>query len=121
MGSPNPIWIGDFNFPMINFRENICNDRDYDEVFEAVTGHGLDQLIEESTHDGGNQLDLMFAGPESKLASFKVEPQLDDFDHRLQTWAGYLTVKTFEISRFCPLLETFLEKLLEIHLKPKPN
>ena len=82
MGSQNPLWMGDFNFPMISFQDNLCHDREYDEVFEAITGHGLDQLIDESTHSGGNQLDLLFSGPESKLASFRVEPQLDDFDHR---------------------------------------
>ena len=82
IGSPNPIWIGDFNFPMIDFKEGLCHDREYDEVFEAIASHGLDQLIDESTHSGGNQLDLLFAGPESKLASLRVEPQIDEYDHR---------------------------------------
>ena len=81
MGSNNPIWIGDFNFPMISFQDGVCNDRDYDDVFEAVTCHGLDQLIDESTHSGGNQLDLLFSGPDSKLASFKVRSQTNNWQN----------------------------------------
>ena len=58
----NILVLGDFNIPSINwalFPAQIPEE--YSEVFNFFIHNGFDQLIHQTTHDGGNILDLCFA------------------------------------------------------------
>ena len=94
-GSANPIWIGDFNCPKIDFKNQVCNDEHHMGIFEAINSHGLDQIIEEPTHRGGNCLDLLFIGSETMLANHKVEERSEDQDHHAIT--GEILVNVPEV------------------------
>ena len=81
-GDDNFIWLGDFNLAdKCDFDEDIVINNKYSPLFNAITSHGKDQLVEDKTHVRGNKLDLIFANTDNNLTSIEIQDKFESLDH----------------------------------------
>ena len=81
-GNENFIWLGDFNLAdKCDFDEDIVINNKYMPLFNAITSHGKDQLVQGQTHIKGNKLDLIFANTDNNLTSIEVQDKFETLDH----------------------------------------
>lgn len=77
----NTLVIGDFNMPGVNWEE-LMGERKLDEFLETMEAEGLEQLVNFSTHNKGNILDLVVS-KECNVTSVSEFGRLGNSDHSL--------------------------------------
>jgi hypothetical protein len=77
----NTIIIGDFNAPDIDWDQGQAGPRGR-KIFTAAVEANMDQLVNFSTHSGGNKLDLVLTNCPQRILSVSEEGKLGNSDHR---------------------------------------
>ena len=72
LNNSNPILIGNFNYPGIDWR-NSTSDSKGRTFLEACIENGLYQLVDFPTHTKGNTLDLVLSNSAEKIRSVTAE------------------------------------------------
>jgi len=78
----NSIFIGDFNFPGINW-EFETSDRKGASFLKSTKDNYLEQLIDFKTHIRGNTLDLLFTNQPDKIINIEALGNLGNSDHSI--------------------------------------
>ena len=78
----NSIFIGDFNFPTINWRDH-TSDRNCENFVQCVLDNNFEQLVTFPTHVRGNILDLVFANRPENILNIKALGNLSNSDHTI--------------------------------------
>ena len=78
----NDIFIGDFNFPNINWN-NLTSDRPSEAFLQSTIDNGLDQLIDFPTHIRGNILDIILTNRPENIISVEPLGNLANSDHSI--------------------------------------
>ena len=78
----NYIFIGDFNFPGINW-EYETSDRKGANFLQCTKDNYLEQLIDFKTHIRGNTLDLLFSNHPDKILTIEPLGNLGNSDHSI--------------------------------------
>jgi hypothetical protein len=76
----NTIIIGDFNAPDIDWDHGQAGPRGR-KIFTAAVEANMDQLVNFSTHRGGNKLDLVLTNCPQRILSVSEEGKLGNSDH----------------------------------------
>jgi hypothetical protein len=76
----NTIIIGDFNAPDIDWDQGQAGPRGR-KIFTAAVEANMDQLVNFSTHSGGNKLDLVLTNCPQRILSVSEEGKLGNSDH----------------------------------------
>ena len=80
--APNPtIFVGDFNYPKINWENQTTNDRKSDNFLQAVQDNFLTQHVNFATHNSGNILDLVLTNKDELLHGVDDTGFIDSSDH----------------------------------------
>jgi hypothetical protein len=74
------IFIGDFNTPDINWREEQSSAK-YRKILESVLGAEMVQLVDFSTHEKGNILDLILTNCSNRIIDVQETGKLGNSDH----------------------------------------
>ena len=80
--SKNSIFIGDFNFPGINW-EYETSDRKGANFLQCTKDNYFEQLIDFKTHIRGNTLDLLFSNQPDKIINIEPLGNLGNSDHSI--------------------------------------
>ena len=78
----NSIFVGDFNFPSINWHE-YTSDRGSEPFLHCVLENGFEQLVDFPTHIRGNTLDLVLANKPENILSVEPVGNLGNSDHSI--------------------------------------
>lgn len=79
--SENIIYVGDFNFPGINW-DSMCSVNSEEDAFlDAVNDKFLHQLVRVPTHTKGNTLDLILCQSKEKIVDIDVQNAAEISDH----------------------------------------
>ena len=78
----NSIFIGDFNFPAINW-STYESDRNAESFLQCVNENNFEQLIDFPTHVRGNTLDLVLANRPEKIINVESLGNLSTSDHSI--------------------------------------
>ena len=80
--SDNKLFIGDFNFPSVNW-DSLTSDRSSEAFVECTTENGFTQLVDFPTHIRGNTLDLVLANHPENILSVESIGNLSNSDHSI--------------------------------------
>ena len=80
--SENKLFIGDFNFPSVNW-DSLTSDRSSEAFVECTTENGFTQLVDFPTHIRGNTLDLVLANHPENILSVESIGNLSNSDHSI--------------------------------------
>jgi len=78
----NSLFIGDFNFPSIDWKYETSNKK-CSQFLQCVKDNLFEQLIDFSTHTGGNTLDLLLSNQPDKLLNIESLGNLANSDHAI--------------------------------------
>ena len=76
----NSFVIGDINLPIIDWEEGKADARGR-RLMDTVEEEGLAQLVDFSTHDKGNRLDLLITNCQNRIVSVYDDGKLGNSDH----------------------------------------
>ena len=78
----NSIFIGDFNFPGINWSD-LTSDRGSEQFLNCTLNNHFEQLIDFPTHVRGNTLDLLFSNKPENILHIQSLGNLSTSDHSI--------------------------------------
>ena len=79
---PNSIFIGDFNFPAIDWVYNTA-DRKSTDFLQCIKENNYEQLVDFKTHIRGNLLDLVLTNKPENILTFEPIGNLANSDHSI--------------------------------------
>ena len=78
----NHIFIGDFNYPNINW-SNVSSDRGSADLLQCSIDNGFEQLVDFPTHIRGNTLDLVLSNRPETILNVESIGNLANSDHSI--------------------------------------
>ena len=78
----NNVFIGDFNFPSINWSD-YTSDRATEEFLQCTIDRGFEQLVDFPTHIRGNTLDLVLTNRPESIINIETLGNLANSDHSI--------------------------------------
>ena len=79
----NCIFIGDFNYPKINWQSGNCADKKSTDFYNTLCSNNFDQVINYPTHIKGNILDLVFSNDPDLIVYTKPIGRIGKSDHEM--------------------------------------